>query len=941
MPSPTSTRYARYAIAAALVLAAAIGLALALNPQRRARVGLERGKLYLRQGRLPEALAEFTRSQALAPPAWEAQYYQGKVFAATGKGADAVTLWRGLRASPLGRRALAAAAEQARLDGDRVVALEICADGKADGHSPVPFLAVEARILNADGDLPEAVARYREALTLNPLRTDLATELSQAFVTAQQWAEAQATLELALSANPSTTALEVQLAEVFKRQERYPEAYALYQQIVAREPDLTAARVALLEHMVLAGDWTAAEAEANTLLDHPGAGGLAHFVLGQVAYRQGVYRDALEQLQLAKVSMPEDVRVLQWLGRAMIKRGDVTGGVASLRSAAQHLPDDLPLQMELLHALWDTGDYAAAHEMARDFPVEPTDPEDRGFVRMVRTSSAHRLADLDIPALINRAQTALQAGRLAEARQAALLVQRRLPEDPRPFVILALVALQRQDMRSALGFLHEGWVRAPGNAAVAINRARVLHGVGQPGLALATLTDALAAEGAEVAALVLETAPLLVAQGRTADAEQLIRTQGGSPLPAPLAVALGEALLLQNRPDEALMAVQDTVAREGRLCQLRALLTLRRDDEARALLATLRSETPARPKHGRAALDELGALLFSAEAASSRGRVADHPLARAAALARGRTDVRHHVAQAAGRAGALLGLVALVESNAKDDAAAWHGAHFAGTPALTAEALPAKPRAYRTALVCQLMGWPAAAMRFYADAGATAHPLLLEPMIACALRLGRPDQALRLADAVTAAAPTVERAWVQSVTLLRRRGDISQAAALLERAVAALPQSALLLALAGEVAQEDGRRAEAVAQYRAAIAAGAGPGARNALAWLLLEDDATAKEALELATVAREAAPFAPEVADTLARCYLKADQPDQAVYFSNLAVLLNPSDPRLRAQRAEALVAGGWLQAALEDCHALQRQVSQVDSAAGDLLRVCVEIGA
>ncbi len=935
--SPKSPfRFSWRLVAIVLLVAAGVGLAFAFNPQRRATVHLERGKLYLRQKRLEAAQHEFERSFALAPPAWEAQYYQAEILAQTGQGTPAVELWLSLRASPVAARALAAAAEQARRDGDTELALDTCAEALRAGHSPVPFLAVEARILHADGRLQEAAARYRDALALNPHRVDLISELATAYTDAGQPEDAVALLTETLAALPETSALEVQLAELHKRAHRYDEALALYRRVVARDPHLLGARVAFLEQLMVAEAWAEVEAEATALLAEPKAAAMAHFALGRVTYRRADYGEALEHLQAAASQLPQDRAVLLWLARAQRQRGAIPAALASYRAAAAKEHQEVTVRMELLHALWEAGEFAEAQQRAGAMVREPADADERVFLQQVRASAQEQWELLDLPQLLDMAQAALHDRRFDDARRAGTVAQRRAPDDPRPFVPLALVAMAQGDVRTALGYLYEGGQRAPGNAAVAINRARLLQGLGHRGRALSTLTAALGAEDAEAGPLLTETLPLLFAQGRAAEVEALIRRHAPAPHTDELATALARALLLQDRAEEALQAVDGVTTRAAAVCRGRALLALRRDAEARTVLATLHRMDPG------PAVTAVGTLLFGAdpEAWPQRAPGAVYPLERAAALAGGNTGLRETVADDSGRLGATLGLLALVRAGESADAATWQAARFGGGSDLAANVLPPDPAAFAAALVCQVAGWPAAAMRFYADAGAVDHPVFAEAVAQCALGLGRREQAMRLMARATASQVPLVPLRARYAMLLWTAGDHGAARAAVAAGLALTPEAAPLLTLAAELALQEGDRVQAIARYRAAVAAGGGPQVHNSLAWLLAQDDASLPEALELAQAADAATPYSAAVVDTLGWCYLRLGRPEQAVYYTNLAVLLDPADVQVRAHRAEALLAGGWPEAARRDCETLRGLLREGGAATDDLLTICDQFG-
>ena len=155
---------------------------------------------------------------------------------------------------------------------------------------------------------------------------------------------------------------------------------------------------------------------------------------------------------------------------------------------------------------------------------------------------------------------------------------------------------------------------------------------------------------------------------------------------------------------------------------------------------------------------------------------------------------------------------------------------------------------------------------------------------------------------VSRSAPSLASDLGQGV-LLEREGRAAEAAALYRQGLDLHPESVRLRVNLGNAEAASGRRSEAEAAFRAALAlAPSDPDALNNLAWLLLGDPFRLEEAFDLASrAARPAGPDRPQALDTLGRVELARGRCRDAASTFEAGLQAEPAGP-LRATLFEGL---------------------------------------
>jgi len=125
-----------------------------------------------------------------------------------------------------------------------------------------------------------------------------------------------------------------------------------------------------------------------------------------------------------------------------------------------------------------------------------------------------------------------------------------------------------------------------------------------------------------------------------------------------------------------------------------------------------------------------------------------------------------------------------------------------------------------------------------------------------------------------------------------RKGDLTQAVAILEKTHTLAPKDATALLMLGNAQEQAGRTQEAMASYRRLLELQAdNPAAMNNLAFLLAETGDNLDEALKLSQRALERIRDHPAFSDTLGWVYLKKNMPDSALQIFTMLVAKDPGN--------------------------------------------------
>jgi len=189
------------------------------------------------------------------------------------------------------------------------------------------------------GKRDEAVAHFRHALRLRPDNADAYSGLGAAFADQGKWDEAVAHFSQALRIRPGFAEAHFNLANVLKSQGRLEEAVTHCHEALRIRPGFAEAHDSLGN--ALLGQGRVQEAVAHfqdALRIRPGFAA-AHNNLGSALHRQGRFEEALMQFQLALRIQPDLSEAHCNLGNALYCQGRLEEAMTSFQQALRIRPD--------------------------------------------------------------------------------------------------------------------------------------------------------------------------------------------------------------------------------------------------------------------------------------------------------------------------------------------------------------------------------------------------------------------------------------------------------------------------------------------------------------------------------------------------------------------------------------------------------------------------
>ncbi|HSN74021.1 MAG TPA: tetratricopeptide repeat protein [Anaerolineae bacterium] len=549
------------------------------------------GDLYLANERLDEAIAQYRQAAQIDPNDAQAAFRLGRTLLRVDQVDEAAAIAQSLLAnSPSAYQSYLLAARVAQAQGDGPAALASLRQAQSLAPTDSAALTLIGDSFLAAGRLDDAASAYSAAVALEPRNSSALVGLGRVYQARSRLTDAEASLRRALAVAPNNLAAQATLGRLLLRAGRPAEAIPLLEAAVAQRADPSATAVQDLADAYLASDRVEeglAIYRANLSLSAEDQ----QLVIGQALLNAGRIEDGLRELEAFVGSRPADPAGLLALAQAYQQAGQTAGFDTSLlnqqadesfQQAVDAAPDDLALR--ILY-----GDFLLAQQQsarAADLFQGVVDTVERsGRLDEVRQIDEGAAAETD-PSLqdgslwrawIGLARAYQQQSRFDEALQAAEAGEVLRPDVP-------AFALQIGDILRAAGRSDEAlaaYTRAAsfGASTAPLTRQGDLYlRLGQPDQALQAYEQALAlAPGDADALLGLAQAYALrgggVDQADFANAETRLRRAAQlAPDNVNVPLALGDLYTAYGRHDDAadqyrqaLTAQPDNVLAQGRL----------------------------------------------------------------------------------------------------------------------------------------------------------------------------------------------------------------------------------------------------------------------------------------------------------------------------------------------------------------------------------------
>jgi tetratricopeptide (TPR) repeat protein len=261
------------------------------------------------------------------------------------------------------------------------------------------LLAGEIR--DSEGRTDDALALYRSVDPNSPLSWSARLRAALALDTLDRTDEAVTALKAMAAERPNDEDCLVELGDVLRSHERYPEAAQAYDQAIARMPkgDENAWRLYYDRGVAFerSGQWPRAETDLQRALQLSPDQPLVLNYLGYSWIDKGQnLNDALKMIERAVELRPNDGYIVDSLGWAYYRLGQLPKATQYLERAIELLPEDPTINDHLGDVYWRDGRLSEARfqwRRALQFGPEPADAKtietklDRGLEKAPQAMS--------------------------------------------------------------------------------------------------------------------------------------------------------------------------------------------------------------------------------------------------------------------------------------------------------------------------------------------------------------------------------------------------------------------------------------------------------------------------------------------------------------------------------------------------------------------------
>ncbi|MBN1588463.1 MAG: tetratricopeptide repeat protein [Pirellulales bacterium] len=288
-----------------------------------------------------------------------------------------------------------------------------------------PVYVLAALISQRQGNLPQAISAYQEAIRLGDQRVSLCQQLVSLLYRTRRYAEAERYLSKvgdSAAASPALSWLEMQ---VFAKQGKLDQALQAARQGIARRPDDPTAQVWLGQILALRGQTNEADAAFRRAVEMAPTDSRAYNALFTFLVQSKQTDRARETLQtLVKNTELSDVQRATVLAQGYNLLGDRDKAEANYREAARLAPDDAETQMRLASFLLQSDTAAAEQALRRALEISPESGDARRTLAAVLAARGSESEWQEVERLLDRPDSDQNASSVDQRLQVTLLLRR-------------------------------------------------------------------------------------------------------------------------------------------------------------------------------------------------------------------------------------------------------------------------------------------------------------------------------------------------------------------------------------------------------------------------------------------------------------------------------------------------------------------------------------
>lgn len=249
-----------------------------------------------------------------------------------------------------------------------------------------------ALALIQNNQLQEAIAPLKQAIALQKDYFQAHNDLGVVYMKLDKLPEAEETLKQAIKLNDKVYLPQLNLGVVLNKQSNFKEATEVLIKLQRRYPDLAKVHSPLIEALIGAQDWAAAETEIKKALTVTGADQVDLKVkMGLVGIRQSKFDAAIAVLREAINAEPDNALAQFNLGIALLQTGNLDEAETALSKAYQLKGAEMAgAQLMLGQVYFQKQNYTKAIESfesyLRDLPNAPNAAQVKDAVEKLRQS---------------------------------------------------------------------------------------------------------------------------------------------------------------------------------------------------------------------------------------------------------------------------------------------------------------------------------------------------------------------------------------------------------------------------------------------------------------------------------------------------------------------------------------------------------------------------